>query len=111
MLKLDKSVTVEAITPYQDFVLIRPDKTEEQRGGILLPPTVTSYNPNYFPQLGTVVKVGPKVKEIASGERVFYERYGGKLIVLEREEWLLIREADLWGVEIQPAGHTDHKNV
>lgn len=98
-------------SPVNDRVLIRPDATDSVTpGGIVLPDRVVER-----PQFGTIVAVGPgrplynvpAAKETARGERypmvvkegdrVAFSSYTEK-ITIEDEEFVLVREDDLYGV-------------
>jgi co-chaperonin GroES (HSP10) len=95
-------MTVDEITPYQDYVLVKPDDYPHasESGLILLPRTATTYNPDWFPTGGQVVKVGPHVQEIPVGARVRFQRYEGTAIHLgEMERHFLMREGEIWGIE------------
>lgn len=104
-------MTVDEITPYQDYVLVKPDDYPEttESGLVLLPRTATTYNPDWFPTGGVVVKVGPKVQEIPVGCRVRFQRYEGKELHLSdpnpmnvsqaMNRHFIMREGDIWGIE------------
>lgn len=100
-------MTVDEITPYQDYVLVKPDDHPEttESGLVLLPRTVTTYNPEFFPTRGTVVKAGPKVTEVSEGQVVRFQRYEGKELMLPVDgevfpgRFFIMREDDIWGIE------------
>ncbi len=89
--------------PLADRVVIKPSEAEEtSRGGIILPDTAKEK-----PVLGEVVAVGPgKVSddgkklpmEVKVGDTVLYGKYSGTEVTVEGEEYLIMREADIFAV-------------
>lgn len=88
------------VKPLGDRVLVKPlPKEEVSRGGIILPDTAKEK-----PQEGEVVAVGPGrisdegkrlAMEVKEGDRVIYARYAGTEVMIEREEYVLLRETDV----------------
>ncbi|MEO1300948.1 MAG: co-chaperone GroES [Bacteroidota bacterium] len=86
------------IKPLADRVLIEPAAAEEKTtGGIIIPDTAREK-----PQKGTVVAVGPgKPKEpltVQVGDRVLYGKYGGTDLTLANQEYLMMRESDIYAI-------------
>ncbi|MHC4982472.1 MAG: co-chaperone GroES [Planctomycetota bacterium] len=92
-----------AVRPLDDRVLIKQCEAEEKSsGGIVLPDTAKEK-----PQRGKVVAVGPG-KLLDSGKRgemslkkgneVFYGKYAGTEVKIDREEYVIIRESDVLAV-------------
>ncbi|MGB5875213.1 MAG: co-chaperone GroES [Bacteroidota bacterium] len=89
--------------PLADRVVIKPSEAEEtSRGGIILPDTAKEK-----PVIGEVVAVGPgKVSddgkkvpmELKVGDKVLYGKYSGTEVTVEGEEYLIMREADIFAV-------------
>jgi len=89
--------------PLADRVIIKPAPAEEKtKGGIILPDTATEK-----PVIGEVVAVGPgKVSddgkkipcEVKVGDKVLYGKYSGTEVTVEGEEYLIMREADIFAV-------------
>ena len=89
--------------PLADRVIIKPSEAEEKsRGGIILPDTAKEK-----PVIGEVVAVGPgKVSddgkkvpmEVKVGDKVLYGKYSGTEVTVEGEEYLIMREADIFAV-------------
>jgi len=89
--------------PLADRVVIKPSEAEEtSRGGIILPDAAKEK-----PVLGEVVAVGPgKVSddgkklpmEVKVGDTVLYGKYSGTEVTVEGEEYLIMREADIFAV-------------
>jgi len=86
------------IKPLADRVVVRPAGAEETtKGGIIIPDTAKEK-----PQKGTVVAVGPGKKDepttVKVGDVVLYGKYSGTELKLEGEEFLIMRESDLFAV-------------
>jgi len=89
--------------PLADRVIIKPAPAEEKtKGGIILPDTAKEK-----PVIGEVVAVGPgKVTddgkkipcEVKVGDKVLYGKYSGTEVTVEGEEYLIMREADIFAV-------------
>jgi chaperonin GroES len=89
--------------PLADRVIIKPAAAEEKtKGGIILPDTAKEK-----PVIGEVVAVGPgKVTddgkkipcEVKVGDKVLYGKYSGTEVTVEGEEYLIMREADIFAV-------------
>jgi len=91
------------IKPLADRVIIKPAEAEEKTsGGIILPDTAKEK-----PIEGTVVAVGPgktaddgKIikPEVKVGDRVLYGKYSGTEVTIAGEEYLIMRESDIFGI-------------
>jgi chaperonin GroES len=91
------------IKPLADRVVIKPAAAEEKtKGGIILPDTAKEK-----PVVGEIVAVGPgKVSddgkkipmEIKVGDKVLYGKYSGTEVTVEGEEYLIMREADIFAI-------------
>ena len=91
------------IKPLADRVVIKPSPAEEKsRGGIILPDTAKEK-----PVVGEVVAIGPgkvtddgkTVKpEVKVGDKVLYGKYSGTEVTIEGEEYLIMREADIFAI-------------
>ena len=89
--------------PLADRVVIKPAEAEEKtKGGIILPDTAKEK-----PVVGEVVAVGPgkvtddgkKVApEVKVGDKVLYGKYSGTEVTVEGEEYLIMREADIFAI-------------
>jgi len=89
--------------PLADRVVIKPSPAEEKsRGGIILPDTAKEK-----PVIGEVVAVGPgKVSdegkpvpmEVKVGDKVLYGKYSGTEVTVDGEEYLIMREADIFAI-------------
>jgi len=91
------------IRPLADRVIVKPMPAEEKtKGGIILPDTAKEK-----PIEGTIIAVGPgritdEGKEIKMnvqvGNKVLYGKYSGTEVNIEGEEYLIMREADIYGI-------------
>jgi len=91
------------IKPLADRVVIKPSPADEKtKGGIILPDTAKEK-----PVVGEVVAVGPgKVTDdgktitpgIKVGDKVLYGKYSGTEITIEGDEYLIMREADIFAI-------------
>ncbi|MBL1153844.1 MAG: co-chaperone GroES [Ignavibacteriota bacterium] len=91
------------LKPLGDRVVVKPAAAEEKTaGGIILPDTAKEK-----PVEGNVVAVGPgKVAddgktikmEVKVGDRVLYGKYSGTEVTINGEEYLIMRENDIFGI-------------
>lgn len=91
------------IKPLSDRVVIKPSPAEEKtKGGIILPDTAKEK-----PVVGEIVAVGPgkvgddgkKVPmEVKVGDKVLYGKYSGTEVTVEGDEYLIMREADIFAI-------------
>ena len=91
------------IKPLSDRIVVKPAEAEEKtKGGIILPDTAKEK-----PVEGTVVAAGPGKKsddgklvemEIKVGDKVLYGKYSGTEITIEGEEYLIMRESDIFAI-------------
>jgi len=91
------------IKPLADRVVIKPSPAEEKtKGGIILPDTAKEK-----PVMGEVVAVGPGkvaddgtkiIPEVKVGDKVLYGKYSGTEVTVDGEEYLFMREADIFAI-------------
>lgn len=91
------------LKPLGDRVIVKPMEAEEKtKGGIILPDTAKEK-----PIEGTVVAAGPgKVSddgkaikmEVKVGDKVLYGKYSGTEVTVEGEEYLIMRESDIFAI-------------
>lgn len=89
--------------PLADRVVIKPSPADEKtKGGIILPDTAKEK-----PVIGEVVAVGPGkttddgkriVPEVKVGDKVLYGKYSGTEVTIDGEEYLIMREADVFAI-------------
>jgi len=91
------------LKPLADRVIVKPmEAAEKTKGGIILPDTAKEK-----PIEGTIVAVGPgkvtedgkQVKfEVKEGDKVLYGKYSGTEVTVEGEEYLIMRESDIFAI-------------
>jgi len=91
------------IQPLHDRVIVKPKEAEETtKGGIILPDTAKEK-----PIEGTVVAVGDgKMTDdgktiklsVKVGDTVLYGKYSGTEVKIDGEEYLIMRESDIYGI-------------
>ncbi len=91
------------LKPLADRIVVKPAEAEEKTaGGIILPDTAKEK-----PVEGTVVAAGPgKVAddgkvikmEVKVGDKVLYGKYSGTEVTINGEEYLIMRESDVFGI-------------
>ena len=91
------------LKPLQDRVVVKPAEAEEvSKGGIILPDTAQEK-----PQEGEVMAVGPgKVADsgelikpqVKKGDKILYGKYSGTEITIDGEDYLIVREGDIFAI-------------
>lgn len=86
------------IKPLADRVLVEPAAAEEKTaGGIIIPDTAKEK-----PMKGTIVAVGTGKKDepmtVKVGDAVLYGKYSGTEITVDGQEYLIMRESDIYAV-------------
>ncbi len=90
------------IKPLADRVVIKNVQQEETtKSGIVLPGTAKEK-----PQVAEVISVGPggivEGKEVTMyvkpGDKVIYSKYAGTEVKLEKEEYIIVRQADILAI-------------
>ena len=91
------------IKPLADRVVVRPmEEVEVKKGGIIIPDTAKEK-----PMQGEVVDVDPCLinddgkkmpLEVKKGDRILYGKYSGTEVSIDGEEYLIMRESDIFGV-------------
>ena len=91
------------IKPLSDRVIVKAEAAEEKTAsGIILPDTAKEK-----PQKGEVVAVGPgKVSDsgnmmkmtVKVGDKVLYGKYSGTEITVEDQEYLIMKENDIFAI-------------
>ncbi len=91
------------LKPLADRVIVKPKETEEKtKGGIIVPDTAKEK-----PVEGIIIAVGPgkvtedgkQVKlEVKEGDKVLYGKYSGTEVTVEGEEYLIMRESDIFAI-------------
>jgi len=91
------------LNPLADRVVVKPAEAEEKtKGGIILPDTAKEK-----PVEGTIVAAGTgKISDngevikmtVKVGDKVLYGKYSGTEITIEGEEYLIMRESDVFAI-------------
>lgn len=86
------------IKPLADRVLVKPAEAEQKTaGGIIIPDTAKEK-----PQKGTVIAVGPGKKDepmtVKVNDTVLYGKYSGTEIQLDGENYLIMKESDIYAI-------------
>jgi len=86
------------IKPLADRVIIEPATAEEKTAsGIIIPDTAKEK-----PQKGSVVAVGKGKKDepitVKVGDSVLYGKYAGTEITIDGNEYLIMRESDIFAI-------------
>jgi chaperonin GroES len=91
------------IKPLGDRVIVKPKEAEETtKGGIILPDTAKEK-----PVEGKIVAAGPgKVTDdgktvaltLKVGDVVLYGKYSGTEVKIDGEDYLIMRESDIYGI-------------
>ncbi len=90
------------INPLADRVVIKAlEAIEKTKGGIYVPDTAKEK-----PQEGEVMAIGPGktedgqlVKpEVKVGDKVLYGKYSGTEVTIDEDEYLIMRESDIFAV-------------
>lgn len=84
--------------PLGDRVLVRSAPAEEKtNSGLIIPDTAKEK-----PQKGHIIAVGDGKKDepmhVKVGDSVLYGKYSGTEITIDGEEYLIMRESDIFGV-------------
>ena len=91
------------LKPLADRVVVKPAAAEEKtKGGIILPDTAKEK-----PVIGEIVAVGTgrvldngtkQALEVKVGDKVLYGKYSGTEVTLDGEEYMIMRESDLFAI-------------
>lgn len=86
------------IKPLGDRVLVKPAEAEEKtKSGLIIPDTAKEK-----PQKGEVIAVGPGKKDepltVKVGDNVLYGKYSGTEINIEGENYLIMKESDIFAI-------------
>lgn len=84
--------------PLADRVLVEPAAAEEKTAsGIIIPDTAKEK-----PQQGKIVAIGTGKKDepinVKVGDQVLYGKYSGTEVTIEGSEYLIMKEADIYGI-------------
>jgi chaperonin GroES len=90
------------VKPLADRVVVKPlEEVEVKKGGIIIPDTAKEK-----PMEGEVIEVGPGrieegkrvALEVKKGDRILYGKYSGTEVSISGEEYLIMRESDIFAI-------------
>ncbi len=86
------------IKPLADRVLTEPKAAETKTAsGIFIPDTVKEK-----PQQGTVIAVGPGIKdepmEVKKGDAVLFGKYAGTEVTVDDKTYLIVKQSDILAI-------------
>ena len=93
------------VQPLGDRVLVQRTEEDENKteGGIIIPDTVSKEKP----QRGKVICVGQGARneageriamDVSEGDEVLFGKYSGNEVKIDGEEYLILRESDIFGI-------------
>ena len=95
------------IRPLHDRIIVkRIEKVRQTASGIVIPDSAAEK-----PEQGEVLAVGPGKRlqdgtllpmQVQVGDLVLFGKYGGQTVKLNDQEYLVLREEDVFGVEDAP---------
>ena len=91
------------LKPLGDRVIVKPMETEEKTKGGIIVPDIAKEKPIEGTiiaiGLGKVTEDGKLVKlEVKEGDKVLYGKYSGTEVTVEGEEYLIMRESDIFAI-------------
>ena len=80
-----------------DNVLIKRDEAEEKTtpGGIFIPQKNAD-----IPYTAKVISVGENVVVVSAGDTVYISEFSGSKIMIDGEEYFVVKSEDILGVEV-----------
>ena len=91
------------VKPLADRVVVKPlEEQETKKGGIIIPDTAKEK-----PMQGEIMEVGSgrmseegksMPLEVKKGDRVLYGKYSGTEVSIDGEEYLIMRESDIFAI-------------
>ena len=89
--------------PLADRVVVKPlEELEVKKGGIIIPDTAKEK-----PMQGEIIEVGPGritddgktvAMQVKKGDRVLYGKYSGTEVSVGTDEYLIMRESDIFAI-------------
>lgn len=80
--------------PLADRIVARSVEAEAKSpSGIILPDSAKEK-----PQMAEVLAVGKEVKEVKSGNKILYSKYGPSEVKVDGEDLLLVKEEDVLAI-------------
>jgi len=94
------------IKPMRDCIFVKPDSAETKSAGGLVIPDFSQKRPT----TGTILAVGPLVKELKEGQRVVFGEFSGAREVMQWDkdevELMIMTEEDILAVEETHSNNT-----
>ena len=91
------------VKPLADRVVVKPvDDNEQTKGGIIIPDTAKEK-----PMHGEVVEIGSgrtnedgskTPLEVKKGDKILYGKYSGTEVSIGNDEYLIMRESDIFAI-------------
>ena len=91
------------VKPLADRVVVKPfEEVEMKKGGIIIPDTAKEK-----PMQGEIIEVGSgrvtedgkKIAlEVKKGDKILYGKYSGTEVSIDNEEYLIMRESDIFAI-------------
>lgn len=50
------------------------------------------------PQDGTVLAIGPEVKDVKVGDKIMFGKQDGTIVAIEGTDAIIMRESQVWGI-------------
>lgn len=82
-----------SVVPNKGKLLVKPQERRKTESGLYIPESSSS---RVSSSQGTIVAVGPEVTFAKVTEDVIYTHHCGQLLALDGENYLLIKEDDIW---------------
>ncbi len=91
------------VKPLADRVVVKPfEETEMKKGGIIIPDTAKEklmQGKIIEVGLGRMTDDGKKIPpEVKKGDKVLYGKYSGTEVSIADEEYLIMRESDIFAI-------------
>jgi chaperonin GroES len=85
------------VKPLADRVVVKPlEEMETKKGGIIIPDTAKEK-----PMQGEIKEVGKMVSmQVKKGDRILYGKYSGTEVSIDGEEYLIMRESDIFAIVV-----------
>jgi len=83
------------IKPLQDRIVVRPLEPQEKHTGEIIVPDSAREKPLQ----GEVVAIGEELRlGVRAGDRILYGKHSGSEIILDGNEYLIMREDEILGI-------------
>lgn len=91
------------VKPLSDRIIVKPAEAEEKTASGLIIPDTAKEKPMKGEVMavgtGKVTDDGKSIKmELKVGDKILYGKYSGTEVIIEGDEFLIMRESDVYGV-------------